>query len=70
MRTRIPYETSSAPYEKRTFLGLVISANAGFIVIPRSFNPSDLYNLSVVFRDSVELPARIVYEYVLGFAII
>jgi len=70
VRTRIPYETSSAPHEKRTFLGLVISADAGFIVIPRSFNPSDLYNLSVVFRDSVELPARMVYEHALGFTVI
>lgn len=70
VRTRIPYETSGAPHEKRTFLGLVISANAGFKVIPRSFNPSDLCDLSVVFRDSVELPARMVYEHALGFAVI
>ncbi len=70
VRTRIPYETSGAPHEKRTFLGLVISANAGFVVIPRSFNPSDLCDLSVVFRDSVELPARMVYEHALGFAVI
>ena len=40
------------------------------MVIPRSFNPSDLCDLSVVFRDSIELPARMVYEHALGFAVI
>jgi len=46
----------------------VISATAGFVVIPRSFNPSDLCDLSV--RDVIELPARMVYEHALGFAVI
>ncbi len=70
VQTTIPYKTNGAPHEKKTFLGLVISATAGFVVIPRSFNPSDLCDLSVVFRDLIELPARMVYEHALGFAVI
>lgn len=70
VQTRIPYETNGAPHEIKTFLGLVISATAGFVVIPRSYNPSDLCDLSVIFKDLIELPAKMVYEHALGVAVI
>ncbi len=70
MQTRISYKTNDASHEKKTFLSLVISAIAGFVVISRSFNPSDLCDLTVVFRDLIELSARMMYEHALGFAVI
>jgi len=65
-----PYGTNGASVGKTVCMGLVINATAGFVIIPRSLCPSDLCTLSVIFGDSIECPAKMVYEHALNFVVI
>ena len=51
-------------------MGLVINTSKGYIITARSFIPSTMCILHIVFADSIEVPAKRVYDYALGFIVI
>ena len=64
-----PYKTSGAYNPYMQCGGLVINAEQGFVVTAGSFMPS-MCILHVVFADSIEVPAKKVYDHALGFTVI
>jgi len=68
---RNPDQINGAWDEEDKFLGLVINASHGFVVVPRSFCPTDMCDVSVTFLgDLDDRDAKIVYEHALGFVVI
>lgn len=53
----------------RTFLGLVINKTKGWVVIPQATVPSSMCSLQLMFEESIEFPAKKVFESNLGYAI-
>ena len=70
VHARTPYKTNGAYNEDMSCAGFVINANEGFVITARSFMPSTMCILHIVFADSIEVPATKVYEHALGFAVI
>lgn len=69
MTATIPEDINGAPGHSRTFLGVIINKEAGFVLIPQAIVPSSLCCLRAIFEDSVDLPAAKVFESALGYAV-
>lgn len=70
VHVRTPYEANGADNSYFNSMGLVINANEGFVITARSFMPSTMCILHIVFADSIEIPATKVYDHALGFSVI
>jgi len=71
VHVRNPDRVNGAWAEEDKFLGLVINADHGFVVVPRSFCPTDMCDVTITFLgDSDDIDAKIVYEHALGFVVI
>ena len=67
---RTPYKTSGAFKTALRCMGFVINANTGFVITARSFMPSNLCILHIIFADLFEIPAKKLYDHALGFTVI
>lgn len=70
VHAQTPYGTNGARLQYIQCMGLVINATAGFVITARSFIPSTMCNLRIVFADSIEVPATKVYDHALGFTVV
>jgi len=57
-------------YSNTKYLDIVINANKDFVLVSRIFILSTLCNLTIIIISSTTLDTKIVYIYLLGFAII
>ena len=70
VHARTPYQTDGTRSQDVKYMGLVINASKGLVITARSFIPSTLCILRVYFADSIEVPAKRVYDHALGFTVI
>ena len=70
VHARTPYKTDGTRSQDVKYMGLVINASEGFVITAQSFIPLKLCILRLVFADSIEVPAKRVYDHALGFTVI
>lgn len=71
VHVRNPDRVNGAWAEEDKLLGLVINADHGFVIVPRSFCPTDMCEVTITFLgDSDDIDAKIVYEHALGFVVV
>ncbi len=51
------------------FLSIVINETEGFLIVPQSVVPSSMCSLTIIFENSVELPAIKIFESSSGWAV-
>lgn len=60
---------NGAPEGTVTFLSIVVNEIKGWVIIPQALVPSSMCSLTIIFEDSVELPATKVFEDISGWAV-
>lgn len=70
VHARTPYITHGAYSNHMKCMRLVLNLTIGFVVTARSFMFSTMWELTIVFADSIEVPATKLYDHVLGFTVL
>ena len=61
VRTFAPIPVDSFPFKKEISYGVLIDATNGYVLVSRRFVPHDMCDVSVIFAESVEVPASVVF---------
>ena len=69
LKAMMPRRINGASAEKKSYLRIVINETVDFVLISQTAVPFSMCVLSIIFDDSIELPATKVYEDASGFAV-
>ncbi|CUM64104.1 uncharacterized protein PRCAT00001695001 [Priceomyces carsonii] len=61
VRTVAPIPVDSFPYRKEIGYGVVIDSTNGYVIVSRRFVPHDMCDIFVIFAESVDVPASVVF---------
>ncbi|KAK6462820.1 signaling-associated PDZ domain-containing protein [Scheffersomyces coipomensis] len=61
VRTIAPVPVDSYPYRKEICYGVVVDAKNGYVLVSRRFVPHDMCDIFVIFAESIDVPAKVVF---------